>query len=110
VAYRFGDVLLATLTFSDGSAAKKRPVLVIYDSSDADLLIVPITSHPPRSHEDVMLNDWAAAALRLPSTVRPSKLTTLDKSVVVRAMGKLSDGDARQAREVLSRFFDVVLR
>lgn len=110
MAYRFGDVLLATLTFSYGTAAKKRPVLVFHDPGDADLLIVPITSHLRRSQEDVTLNDWAAATLRLPSTARLSKLTTLDKSVVVRAMGMLSEGDARHSREVLSRFFEAVLR
>ncbi|MBI4026194.1 MAG: type II toxin-antitoxin system PemK/MazF family toxin [Verrucomicrobia bacterium] len=110
VAYRFGDVLLATLTFSDGSGAKKRPVLVVHEPGDDDLLVVPVTSHPTRVTEDVTINDWAAAGLRLPSTARMAKLTTLGKVTVVRAMGKLSAGDTRTAREVLSRFFDSVLR
>ena len=110
MAYQFGDILLATLTFSDGSGAKKRPVLVVHERGDDDLLVVPVTSHPPRAAEDVTVKDWAAAGLRLPSTVRMAKLTTLATVTVIRTMGKLSAGDARTAREVLKRFFDSVLR
>jgi mRNA interferase MazF len=109
VAYQFGDILLATLTFPDGSGVKKRPVLVVHDLGDADLLVVPVTSHPPRSGEDVPLADWKAAGLRLPSTVRIVKLTTLGKSMIVRPMGKLNGGDLRLSRERLSRFFRSVL-
>ena len=31
-----GDVLLVPVVFSDGSGHKKRPVVVVYDSGDAD--------------------------------------------------------------------------
>jgi hypothetical protein len=44
-AFAFGDLLLALLIFSDGRGSKKRPVLVVYDFGDADLLVVPVTSH-----------------------------------------------------------------
>ena len=44
--FAFGDLLLALLIFSDGQGSKKRPVLVVYDFGDADLLVVPVTSHP----------------------------------------------------------------
>jgi len=61
VAFQFGDVLLATLVFSDTSGAKKRPVMVVHDAGDADLLVVPVTSHAPRTVEDVSLAAWAAS-------------------------------------------------
>jgi len=105
VAYRFGDVLLVPITFSDSSAQKKRPVLVVRDTGDADLLVVPITSHPPRSFEDVPLPNWGEAGLRLPSSARMSKLATVAKSTVIRRLGALAERDAQSAREILRQFF-----
>jgi len=110
VAYQFGEVLLATVPFSDGSGLKKRPILVVHDLGDADLLVVPVTSHPPRSAEDVVVNDWSGAGLRLPSTARMAKLATLAKTSVARPMGRLAPGDEHNLRGVLSRFFATVLR
>ena len=109
MAFQFGDVLLATLAFSDASGAKKRPVLVVHDAGDADLLIVPVTSHPPRTAADVPLAGWAAAGLRLPSTVRVAKLATLAKSAVARQMGRLTVEDERRVRDGLRNFLAPLL-
>ena len=106
MAYRFGDVLLVPITFSDASAQKKRPVLVVRDTGDADSLVVPITSHPPRTFEDVSLPGWAAAGLRLPSTARMSKLATVAKSSVIRKLGAPPERDTRSARDILRQFFE----
>lgn len=110
MAYRFGEILLAQVPFSDGSGVKKRPVLVLHDLGDADLLVVPVTSRPPRGVEDLELEDWATAGLRLPSTARLSKLTTLAKDAVIRSMGSLGVSDESNARAVLNRFFAAVLQ
>jgi hypothetical protein len=108
VAYRFGDVLLVPISFSDATGEKKRPVLVVYDMGDADLLVAPITSHPPRAFEDVTLQDWRPAGLRLPSNARVSKLATVAKTTVIRSLGQLTDRDAQHAREVLNRFLQSI--
>jgi hypothetical protein len=39
-----GDVLLVPVVFSDGRGHKKRPMVIIYNSADADLLVAPVTS------------------------------------------------------------------
>ncbi len=110
MAYRFGDVLLAALVFPDGSGVKRRPVLVIHDSGDSDLLVAPVTSHQPRSAEDFAPREWSAAGLRLASTVRTAKLATVSKTSVVHPLGRLSDEDAHAIRAVLSRFFAKMLQ
>ena len=61
--FAFGGLVLASLVFSDGQGSKKRPVLVVYDFGDADLLVVPVTSHPPRVSTDAVISDWSAAGL-----------------------------------------------
>lgn len=100
-AYSQGDVLLAFLVFSDGQGSKRRPVLVIHDFGDADLLVVPITSHPPRSDSDVPLTDWKGAGLRLASTVRTEKLSTIAKSCVAQRLGSLPTAELKCVREAL---------
>jgi mRNA interferase MazF len=75
-----GDVLLAFLVFSDRQGSKRRPVLVVHDFGDTDLLVVPVTSHPARVATDLVLSDWKVAGLKLPSTVRVEKLATIEKS------------------------------
>jgi mRNA-degrading endonuclease toxin of MazEF toxin-antitoxin module len=102
----FGDVLLAAMVFSDASGVKKRPVLVIHDAGDADILVVPVTSHPARTAEDVMIAEWQGqgAGLRLPSTARMGKLATIAKATVGRRLGALSAPDRQRAHKALGNF------
>jgi len=85
--YSRGDVLLASLIFTGGQGSKRRPVLVVYDFGDADLLVLPVTSHSARVSAEVVLVEWRAAGLKLPSTVRLEKLATIEKTCVARKLG-----------------------
>lgn len=98
-----GDVLLAFLTFTDGQGMKRRPVLVVYDFSDADLLVLPITSHPARKDSDILVAEWQAAGLRLPSIVRAAKFATVAKSSVDRKLGRLSSADHARVKVGLTK-------
>lgn len=104
-----GEVLLAWLVFSDGQGNKRRPVLVVHDFSDNDLLVVPITSQPARGKDDVVLSDWKQAGLKLPSTVRIEKLATIEKSCVTRKLGTLLPGDSARVKHTLAAVFQQVL-
>jgi mRNA interferase MazF len=109
-AYSQDEVLLAWLVFSDGQGSKRRPVLVIHDFGDADLLVVPITSQPARVPTDVILSDWKGAGLKLPSTIRLEKLATIEKSCVVRKLGALALADLASVRKVLTNMFGTILK
>ncbi len=104
-----GDVLLAWLVFSDGQGSKRRPVLVVQDFGDDDLLVLPITSQPARVAADVVLSDWRSAGLKLPSTVRVEKLATMEKSGVARKLGVLPPGDLTKVRQRLATLFKQIL-
>jgi len=105
----FGDVLLARLPFPDGRGFRVRPVLVMYEHSDADLLVAPITSHQVRGESDAVLHDWQAAGLRLPSTVRLEKLGTVSRAIILKEMGRLTPGDRALTLQILRRFLTKVL-
>ena len=79
--------------------------MIVYDSGDADLLVAPVTSQAARSPRDVPVVNWQRAGLRLPSIVRLEKLATVEKSTVVRKMGRLAPDDWEKVKTVLKHFF-----
>jgi len=80
-------------------------VIIVYDSGDADLLVAPVTSQAARSPRDVPVVNWQRAGLRLPSIARLEKLATVEKTTVVRKMGRLAPDDWEECRTVLQQFF-----
>ena len=108
-AHSQGEVLLAWLVFSDGQGAKRRPVLVVQDFGDDDLLVVPITSQRARTARDLLLADWQGAGLKLPSTVRSEKLATIEKSCVARKLGVLPSAELTRVKETLAAVFKQIL-
>ena len=107
--YAPGDILLAGLIFTSQTGAKRRPVMVIRDGGDDDLLVVPVTGQAARGAYDVILGDWQQAGLRLPSVVRLEKLATIAKATVLRNLGRPSVEDWAQVKEKLSHLWAEIL-
>ena len=93
-AYNVGDLVSVEYPFSDLHTVKRRPGLVLVSSS-LDLLIARVTTHPPRDSSDVALVRWAEAGLPRASTVRLTKLATIDQRLVHHKIGHLHSDDAR---------------
>lgn len=94
-----GDIWIAEILFTDGSAAKKRPVLILWlDAQDA--IVAAITSASPRSQTDVALNDWQQSGLRFASVVRLARLNCLEKSLLIACIGHIFQADAQQLLNV----------
>ena len=104
-----GEVLLASLVFTSQAGAKKRPVMVIRDAGDDDILVAPVSGQAARVAYDVILGDWQRAGLRLPSVVRVEKLATIAKATVLRGLGRPSAGDWAQVKEMLTQLCAEVL-
>jgi mRNA interferase MazF len=92
ITIRPGEFWVADIPFTDGSGSKKRPVLVLWlDGHDA--VVAAVTSAAPRSSTDVTLVDWQASGLRVPSTVRLSRLDCLEQSLLIARIGTISAKD-----------------
>lgn len=72
--YDPGSIVLISYPYSTGTRAKSRPVLVLIDSGDADIVVAKITSKPLRSKNDIAIVDWSRAGLRASSVVRLDKI------------------------------------
>lgn len=98
-------VVVVPFPYSDRLAEKRRPALVISHEDLPDILgrvwVAMITSTAPALLGDARLDDIAQAGLPVASTLRASKVATLDADRVIRVIGHLSARDRDSARAAL---------
>jgi len=108
--YEFGDIVLVPFPFTDQSATKKRPAVVVssqaYHRERPDLLIMAVTSQlrPAAGIGEVSVRDWQGAGLLKPSAIKPV-ITTVERSLVIRRLGRLNDQDREALRRTLQAIF-----
>lgn len=96
-AYKRGDIVLVPFPFSDQTAVKKRPAVIIsssqYNTTSQDIIIMAVTSRIDRLDiGECMIQNWKEAGLLKPSTIK-SALSTIEKKLVIKKLGTLSAGD-----------------
>jgi len=108
VSFERGAVVRVPFPFTDRSATKNRPALVLSGAVEFNVpaghsVMAMITSaaNPPWPL-DCEIADLAAAGLPAPSKVR-FKLFTLDHRLVRGQIGTLSAADSRRVSDALSR-------
>jgi mRNA interferase MazF len=106
--YPFSEIVLIAFPFSDSVGFKRRPALVLIDTGDTDILVARITGQLTKTPFDVELQAWQSAGLRLPSVVRLHKLATLEKRLVERSLGFLSEPDVSQVQATLQRLYQAI--
>ena len=86
-----GDVVVLPFPFSDLSASKRRPALVIAGLTGIDIILCQITSKDRYDNYSIILNekDFAKGSLKVQSIIRPNRLFTADKSIVLYRIGSL---------------------
>lgn len=90
------DFVLITVPFSDLSSSKRRPAVVlsgdIHNAQSPDIVIAAITSNLAASVYGVVINpsDMEGGILPHTSLVRPDKIYSLSKTLVVRKFERLT--------------------
>jgi len=102
---RAGDVVLTRIQYHQTQGSKIRPALVLLDTGDDDFVAAPVTSQPRSSEYDLVLADWKAAGLNVPSSARVHKLAVLPKADVVRNLGSCAGPDRDALLKVLCQAF-----
>lgn len=109
IGSKFGDVVLVTFPFTDQTASKRRPAVVV--SSDAyhrerpDVIIVAVTSRtvrPAASIGDVLIEEWRAAGLLKTSLIKPI-FTTVEQRLILRKLGALQPTDLVALRHAIQQ-------
>ena len=107
MAFSAGDVVLVPFPYRDRLAERTRPAVVVSAddyNKNGDLIVAAITSHQARFDTDYALLDWAAAGLKISSTVR-MLLATIAETRVLLHVGRLTDQDWSEVKIRVGRVF-----
>jgi len=109
IVYKKGDVVLVPFPFSNQTAAKKRPAVIIssdaYNNISSDIVIMAITSQTEKTIGigECLIRDWQNAGLLKPSAVKPA-ISTIERTLILKKIGKFSPQDLTSTDEVLKEF------
>ena len=104
--FEFGDVVLVPFPFTNQTASKQRPAVVVssraYGLERPDLMLMAITSQlrPTPALGEVWLRHWQGAGLLKPSVLKPIVFTA-EKTTVRKTLGKLQVADQQALRKVI---------
>src|SRR5881296_3837236 len=104
-AFAAGQVVIVHFPFSDLTASKLRPAVVLADAGRGDWVLCQITSKDYGDLRAIKVEaaDFAHGSLRLSSYARPGKLFTAHASLVAGLAGELVTGKFAIVRDAVVR-------
>jgi mRNA interferase MazF len=107
-----GDIVLVPFPFTDLSATKRRPVLVLsnggYNRSGMDFICCGITSNlEGDARHSVPIDDscMESGFILQPSRIKTDKIVTLERSLIVKAIGKANQATIEKVKRELFGLF-----
>lgn len=103
VTLRPGTLVTIAFPFTDLSAVKRRPALVLI-SAGADIVLCGVTSQLSRRRDAVRLEQRDMMDGRLPrrSEIRPLKLFTIHRSLLHHVVGRVKKGTLAAVVQVIT--------
>ena len=109
IAYSFGDVVLVPFPFTDQTASKKRPAVVVsadaYHRRRPDVIVMAVTSQilrPAGVPGEVLIGDWQGAGLPKASLIKPV-IATIERRLILKKLGVLQGDDVEALRSALQQ-------
>lgn len=101
-----GDVVVVPFPFSDLSSSKRRPALVLTSLEGDDLILSQITSQNMSDSYSISIgtDDIENGSLSRDSNVRPNKIFTADKNIILYKVGNL---DGKRMEEVTNKVIEI---
>ena len=110
--YRQGDIVLIPFPYSDVSATKQRPVLVLsntnYNQMQSDLVVAAITSNLTSKTYTIQITaaDLDEGLLRATSAVRADKIYTFSNQIVIKKFGHLKPSLFTEVKQQFMHLLD----
>lgn len=100
-----GEVVVIPFPFSDLTATKRRPALVVADLPGDDVILCQITSQPVGNSFSVSLadQDFSTGGLHRASTIRPERIFTADSHIILKSVGKVTDAKLQEVIAMITR-------
>ena len=102
-----GDVVVLPFPQTNLQAGKRRPALVVADLPGDDLILCQITSQIRSDGFSLSLTqaDFQSARLAQDSYIRPQRLFTVEKSVVLYTVGQVTVPKLQEVKARLRQLF-----
>ena len=102
-----GDVIVLPFPFSDLSASKKRPALILSNIKGDDYIMLQITSKNVKDNYAIPLleADFCSGSLQTDSNIRPNKIFTLDEKLILYKIGHLNEN---KLNECVKKVCDII--
>ncbi|MDY6987372.1 MAG: type II toxin-antitoxin system PemK/MazF family toxin [Thermodesulfobacteriota bacterium] len=101
---RFGDIVLVPFPFTDQTTTKKRPAVIVssdaYNRQRRDIILMAVTSRMGSAgfFGDMTISQWQEAGRLKPSVIKPV-FTTVEKDLVLKKLGRMSQQDRSSLQE-----------
>lgn len=102
-----GDVVVVPFPFSDLTQAKRRPALVVAELEGDDLILCQITSQQIKDRYAIPIDDtdFQKGDLKQRSNLRPNRLFTADRQIVLYQVGHLKP---QKIQEVIKKIVELL--
>jgi len=102
-----GDVVVLPFPFTDLTKSQKRPALVVAKLQGDDLILCQITSQARIDDYAIPIanDDFEKGNLNLASVVRPNRLFTADKSIILYKIGCLKECKIKEVESEIINIF-----
>lgn len=103
-----GDVVVLPFPFSDLSASKRRPALVLADLPGNDIILCQITSQQTKDAYAVRLAESGMidGSLKKTSNIRPNRIFTADKNIILYRIGSIGSSKYQEVRNKIVEILD----
>lgn len=98
-----GDIVIVPFPFSDLSSNKRRPALVLADLPGEDIILCQITSQETKDQFSIPISnsDFISGDLPVNSNIRPTKIFTADKKIIIRKQASLKSYVQMKVRNII---------
>ena len=99
-----GDIVVVYFPFSNLSKSKKRSAHVLADLVGDDIILCQITSKNVNDIYSIPLikSDFSEGTLNKESNIRPNRLFTADKRIIIRKIGKIKVEKYHRVTEIIN--------
>ena len=102
-----GDIVVVPFPFSDLTQSKRRPAFVIAPLKGDDVILCQITSQNVKDDYAIKLkeNDFEEGSLHTESNIRPNRIFTADKNIILYKAGRLK---IQKMGQVIGKIVEII--
>ncbi len=113
LSFEQGDVVVASILFSEQIGIKRRPALVISNSRfnkySEDIVLLKISSKGPKTEYDVLLSqsDFEEGKLKVESKIMVDNPVTAYKRLIESKIGRISPQKLKEVKQKIKELFEL---